>query len=629
MLIEKIKKIKRVAVIDFETTGLTPYKGSRIFAYAIGFPKLGFVNELESIEYIIKRIDNENENENKENLDYLKRFFLDTSIVKIAHNIKFELSLCRVQNIYVPDNTEWHDTMIMHQVLKNLSPSHALDSICWELCGYTKATDKLVEAQFKQRGNYQLVDHDLMLEYQRTDVERTMLLYFTLKKYIFNEKKILDNYLVEIETAKITQIEESQGINLSAESIEKLESWMLKELNNVQKEMYSLIGEYVNLNSDDTVRRLLFRKYKFPIIEFTDKGIASTDKDVLSYLQIQFKHPIFNLILKQRSYTKGLATLRSFQNFGGKELILYPNLKTCATRTSRKSSSKPNLQNVSTEAAEKNPYPVPLRKCIVPPKGYVFIVSDYKGIELRLIVNDTKEAELLNMLLVDPEADLHLPTVECFLMEKVYDIKNDSIFKAGKQKAINLKKNDPKKFKTLRKAYKNTGFCIAYGGGDDKVALTLGKRVEEIKIGSLNYRRRFEKIDKFTQRTIEEVRKNGFITTVFGMRRSVPIDKPYIGANYRIQATAAGILKRGQIKVNNYLQKNKSLRDIKLVLDVHDENIFKYPIYLLNRKDEILPYLFSEMIDMPEIDVPLRVESFVCADNWNDKEEIKVQYAKI
>lgn len=626
MKIQKQIKQKKLAVVDFETTGLTPYKGSRIFAYAIGFINLGFVNEVERIDYIVKRIDNENEKENKENLDYLKGFFLDTSIIKIGHNIKFELSFCQVHNIFIPPSTIWHDTMLMSQILNNLWLSHGLDNLTYDLCGYTKEIDKKIKQQFKLLGNYQLIDKQLMYDYQLTDIERTALLYFTFKNHIYKDRKTLENYLIEIEVVKITQHEESHGICLHKYKIKQLRKWLEDEIDKVGKSSYLLLNEYVNLNSDETIRRLLYRKYKMPILAFTDGGLPSTDKDVLSTLQIQSEHNIFELILKQRSYTKGLATLKSFEKYGGDELIIYPNLNTCATRTSRKSSSNPNLQNVSTEAAEKNPYPVPLRKCIIPPAGYVFIVSDYKGIELRLIVNDTKEPELFNMLMQDADADLHIPTMECFMMEKVYIIKNDSIFMQGVNKVKQLEKIDKKRFSVLRKVYKNTGFCVAYGGGDQKVALTLGKKYEEIKIGALNYRRRFDSINNFTKRTIEEVKKNGFITTVFGLKRSVPIDKPYIGANYRIQATAAGILKRGQIKVDNFLNKNKSLRDIKLVLDVHDENIYKFPKYLLNRKDEILPYMYSAMIDMPEVEVPLRVESFICVNNWNDKETLEVKY---
>jgi len=628
-MINKIKKIK-VSSFDVETDGLYPYHGNKVFSYCIGWPVLDNLGNPIDCRVEVRRLDNIDSEINKENWKYLQDYFKNISIVKIAHNFKFELAMLKMNGIHVPDGTVWHDTMIMSQVLRNLAPSHALDYLCWELCGYSRELDKKVKLAAKASGDkYNLVNVNLMTEYQIADGERPILLYYTFIKELMKDSRRYADYLNEIEVVKVTQWEESNGIYLSYPNIDKLVLWMESELDKVQRESYDLLKEYVNLNSDEQVRRILFRKYKMPVLKFTDSDTPkpSTDKDTLFTLREKYDHPILDLILKQRSYTKGLATIKGYLRHAKGKDHINPNINSNAARTSRKTSNRPNMQNVSADAGPKNPFPVPLRKCFRAQKGSVLLPVDYDGIEMRLIVNNTGEPELLNLMKSDPAADIHYKTVECFLMDGVFARIGDPIYKSGIQQAKELKETDLKKFKTHRKAYKGIGFCIAYGGGLDKVAVTLQKTVDEIKQGDSNYRYRFSRIAGFTQDVIERVRRDGFITTSFGRKLYVQKDKPYIGANYEIQGTAAGILKRAQVKIYDYLKTNKYLSDIKMILDVHDEIIFQYPRSLLPYKDEILPEISLLMIDMPEIEIPLRVSWSISTTKKKKKKDLEVIYA--
>jgi len=627
---KKIKTNYKLSSFDYETTGFSPYDGSEIFSYCIGWPIFNSNGDLIDCKVDVRRIDLSNKNTNKENFEYLKNYWYNTQIVKIIHNVKFEIHFTKAAKIEIPEDTIIHDTMIMSQLLRNLNPSHALDRLCEELCGYQRDLDKKVKLAGKALGNYQKIDKNLMRDYQVADGERPLLLYFTFIEQIKKDKALYKDYLNEIEVIKATQLEEERGILLHSNNIEKLTKWLNKKLNKIPTDVYNLIGEWVNLNSPDQLTRLLYRKLGFDILKFTDSTFPkpSTDKDTIFDLMDKYKDhdkaEIFNLILKQRSYTKALASIESYLKLSDDNLILHPNLNTNFAKTGRKSSSKPNLQNVSRESGLKNLFPVPLRKCFRPRRGYVIIPVDYSGIEMRLIVEHSKEPELITMLKKDPDADLHHLTLECFLMDDKFINKNDKIYKSGIINAKNLKETDLKKYKVHRGGYKNTGFGIAYGGGKERISITLMKSIEEIDIGFDNYCKRFQCIANFTHTQMEQVRKHGYIVTSFGRKLYVPRDKAYIGSNYLIQGTAAGIHKRGQVKVQKLLSSRKMYKDIHIILDVHDELMLEYPRKLLKYKDEILPEINRVMINMKEIEVPLRAEFSICTTSWNDKVDLEV-----
>jgi len=616
-----------VSSFDYETTGLSTFNDAEIFSYCIGWPIFNKKHEMIAAEVEVKRLDTPSSAVNAANLQYLKDYWKNTSVKKIIHNAKFELHFTKAANIYIPDNTIIHDTMIMSQLLRNLNPSHALDYLAWELAGYSRELDERVKAAFKSYGNYQKIPEYLMHPYQVADGERPLLLYFTMIESLRKDKLLYQDYLNEIEVIKATQIEEQNGLMIHTKNITRLRSWLENELDKIAFDTYKLMNEYVNLNSPPQVSRLLYKKLGFGIMRFIKDSYPpspATDKDALFELNRIHKHPIFDLIFKQRSYQKALTVLKGYVNFADANLKVHTNLNTNSTNTGRKSSSRPQLHNVNNEKALKNPFPVALRKCFRPEKGYVLIPVDYSGIQMRLVIGDCKEPELYSMLQKNPDADTHHPTVECFLMDGIFKKKGDKIFKSGIKIAKDLLLNDSKRYNVVRKAYKSTGFSVAFGGGLWSVAEINMKTVEEITTGYYNYINRFERIANFSQSKEEEVKEKGYIITKFGRKLYVPRDRAYMGVNYFAQGTEAGILKRAHVRLQRLLSNTPAYKGITIVLDVHDELLFQYPRTLLKYKEEILPVFYHTMVDMPEIEIKLRCEFSICTNNWNDKKDLIV-----
>jgi len=585
-----------ICSIDFETTGLSPYNtDSIVFAYSIGYQD-------GTIE--VYRVDLDDYKKNIANWNRLKEFFKNVLIGKTAHNLKFELGFLHKHNIEVPKNTIWHDTMIMSQMLRNNAPSHALDRLCWELSRgtYKMDTDLEVKLQAKAYGNYQKVPEYLMKKYQALDAERGIILCDLFLPEIEEKEKLLIDYINEIELIKATRQMESSGITLDREETDRLIVWLTNELKKVDKETYVLLGEDVNLMSPEDVSEILFERYECPIITISTKSRKpKVDKEVILSLRSLFpENPIFNLILRTRSYVKGLAMVKSYKKFAGESGIIHPNIKTNHAITGRQASSNPNLQNVSKEAVLKNPYPVPARKCFRPPLDEVLYLVDYSGIEIRLIIDATGEPYM--MKLIKEGGDPHVVAAECFY---------------GK---VFTNEKDPKQKKVLRSAAKNGQFAIAYGAGLSKLATTLGLSIMEARPGYESYKRRFKLIANATNLTASIIREQGYIETPYGRNLKVNPSKAYAGFNNLIQHIAAIILKRAQVRLYRYFSEvwdNK----LQMVLPIHDEIIFSCTNKYVKHENIFVPQVSRIMTTIEEINAPLAVEWKKTTSTWDKAKE--------
>lgn len=628
---------------DIETTGLCPYTGSRIFAYCIGD---------ESGNVDVYRINPKNNF-----IKALKSLFIPSEPTGIIiHNAKFELSFLDVYNIRINRNVEIHDTMIMSQLLRNNAPSHKLDYLAWELCGYeietplgtfkSKDIDKVVNQEAGKNGiqrgkglkpipRYDRVNKTLMHWYQVADGQRPMLLFLGWIEYFKKNPKLWEIYRYEIEYLKIAQKMEKQGINISVKNCKKLLNELEPKVSKIEKQITKLLGKEINLDSDAQIQKALYVARKLPVVKRSEKtGLPSTDKDTLLKLYEKTKDEILHLILQHRSYTKnGIVRINGstkgkekngFLQLMGPDNVIHHSINTNEASTGRQSIRKPSLQNTPKSAALKNIYPVPLRNCIEAPKGYMLLSTDYSGIEMRLIIDAAQETELIEYLNTDPSADMHHPTVECFMMQDYFTNQKSEVFKKGIYLADKLRKTDKEKYKILRGAYKNTGFCIGYGGGTDKVAFTLGKNVDEILVGDTNYRKRFPKIANFSRQLIKIVQIDGYVKTGFGRMLRVPKNKAYISSNYCIQGTAAEILKRAMTKVYTWQKKEKLIKYLIPILPIHDEQMFILSRELDNERNDICQEITKIMIDFPEISVPLATDWKCSYTTWENAKEFNI-----
>lgn len=595
---------------DFETTGVNPYKGNQAFSMAICYPNM----KKEIIDF--RKSSKGSYFADKKNWKKVQNYFNDTSLAKVAHNLLFEKAFLKRHNIEIPDNTIFHDSMVIHQILRNDHPSHALDYIAWEYGKWPRDLDKTVSAIGKING-YHRVSKKLMHPYQLGDVERCLCLFNVFHADLLQYPIRYRDYLNELLIIDVTERMQETGLGLNKTEAYKLlktvEGWLLE----TQERVEQLTGRYYNLNSTSPLHYLLFEKLKLPVLEYTKTGRPKVDKTVLFKYKEKYidnnpnpedrkKYELINLIFKTRSYIKGIANLKSYIKFAGESGILHPSIKSNHAKTGRAASENPNSQNIQKEKSANVPFPIPARNIFYAPDGFIYYLVDYAGIEMRLIVDAVKEAEMM-YILNHGDGDLHAPVASLFF-GSIFDNELDRKLK-----------------KTIRSKAKNVNFAIPYGVGEDKAYIMLmpyAKSMKHTRDLLEKYEKTYPKIFNYSNSVSDEVKRNGYVETAFGRVLRINRNDAYMGGNYKIQGTGAQVLKHAEVKIDRYSK--EVWRDrIRMVITIHDELLIRVP-KRLERFEHVYIRDMSEIMthfDKKHIGVKLDVEWKKTYTSWADAQE--------
>jgi len=311
--------------------------------------------------------------------------------------------------------------------------------------------------------------------------------------------------------------------------------------------------------------------------------------------------PLLDDVIEYRSWTRGQSILASYLDFRDDEGAIHPNIRTCGAVTGREACADPNLQNVEKEGRIRNPFPVPARRCFRPRPGFVNFHADYAGIEMRILIHYSDDPKMLDCL-NNGDGDVHSLAAAVFYGRRFTE------------------ETDKKKRKSLRDAAKNANFAIPYGASAAKVAATLALPLSDAKVKYGIYKATFPGLAGLS-RTIEGwVKRDGFVRTAFGRIIHVPKSKAYIGTNYMVQGTAADILKRAQVRLGPWLERETGGR-VRMILPIHDELIIEVPRDMLGVCPELFRGIRREMIRdfMPPLKVPLDVEVDYTIRDWATK----------
>ena len=375
---------------------------------------------------------------------------------------------------------------------------------------------------------------------------------------------------------------EIAGIRVEKSGLKQYGIEMTRKAEAVKQEVIELAGEEFNIGSPKQLAHILFEKLGLSSGRKTKNGF-STDADVLETLAQQ--HPIVEKVLLYRQYSKLISTYcEGLTKQIAEDGRIHTTFIQTETRTGRISSAEPNLQNipVKTELGRQ------LREFFVAEPGHVLLDADYSQIELRVLAavagDENMKAAFSDGL------DIHTKTAS-----EVFGLPTNMINS------------------TLRSRAKAVNFGIVYGIGAFSLSRDIGVTVSEADKYIKNYLAAYPAIAKFLTDTVEQAKKDGFVTTYFGRRRPLP----ELGSsnnnirnfgeraakNTAIQGTAADIIKIAMVKVAKRL-KDERLK-AKLVLQVHDELIVEAPIDEADRAARILD---EEMEHAANLGVPLRAD---------------------
>ena len=137
----------------------------------------------------------------------------------------------------------------------------------------------------------------------------------------------------------------------------------------------------------------------------------------------------------------------------------------------------------------------------------------------------------------------------------------------------------------MRSRAKTINFGIIYGMGPHRLARETGISFGEAQDFISSYFEVFSGVKAYIERTLEEARQTGFVSTLLGRKRrieEISSANPQmramaenIATNTPIQGTAADLIKKAMIDIHREIESG-ALRSA-MILQVHDELVFDVP----------------------------------------------------
>ncbi|MHA1539503.1 MAG: DNA polymerase I [Alphaproteobacteria bacterium] len=526
-------------------------------------------------------------------VEKLKPVLEDPSILKIGHNIKYDLLI--LKNIGLEAKSV-EDTMLMSYVLDAGKHRHNLDDLAKIHFDHTNI--KFAEVVEKGK-TFADIAPQKALDYAAEDAEVTLRLYTMLKPALIQAKLYTVYQQIERPLIPVIVEMESNGVKLDVALLKGLTDSFSIKIKEIEGKIYAMAGEEFNIGSPKQLGTILFEKMGIEGAKKSKKtGNFSTGVAILENL-VADGHEIATEILEWRMLSKLVSTYTEAlpKQVNAKTGRIHTSFSMAATTTGRLSSSNPNIQNIPIRNEEGRE----IRKAFIPAAGKTFLAIDYSQVELRLLA-EMADLPDLKQAFADG-VDIHALTAS-----QVFGIPLDQIDKETRRRA------------------KAINFGIIYGMGAFGLSKQLGCTRVEAAAYIEAYFEAYAGIKEFMESTKDFARANGYVETLFGRRCFTPEINSKNGTfrqfaerqaiNAPIQGTAADIMKRAMIHVEKAIQAQNL--PAKTLLQVHDELLFEVETDALEAvKAALIPVMENAAAPTLNLSVKLVADAGTGA-NWNE-----------
>ena len=579
LLVEKMMK-QEIVAFDTETEGLNALE-TDIVGISFSWQKgIGYYLPIKN-----------NKSAHEKSFETLRPFFESTEIIKVGHNIKFDIQVLHKYNVKV--SSPIYDTMVAHYLI-NPDMRHNLDTLSESYLNYSPISiESLIGKKGKNQISMRDVSIDKITDYASEDADITLQL-----KSIFDKEIEVNNlskifYDIEIPMINVLSEMETEGIKIDTSYLEKLDKEFEEDLEKLKKEIFKKSGEEFNLNSPKQLGEILFDKLKLVSKpKKTKTGQYSTSEEVLSSLAND--HKIIEDILEWRSLDKLQNTyVKSLPNeVSSLTNRVHSSFNQTVTTTGRLSSNNPNLQNIPIRTANGQK----IRRAFIPRgSDYILMAADYSQIELRVIASMSNEENMIDAFVNNQ--DIHTMTAS-----KIYNVDPENVTREQRGNA------------------KTVNFGIIYGVSAFGLSQQTDLNRSESKVMIDNYFLNYPGLKKYMSDQIDFARNNGYVETIMGRRRYLQninsqnnmlrSSSERNAINAPIQGSAADIIKIAMININSELKK-QSLKS-KMLLQVHDELVFDVH---KSEKDQIQDIVKTTMESAVKLKVPLKID-LEFGKNW-------------
>jgi DNA polymerase-1 len=563
---------------DTETTGLNPLKAD-IIGMSFSFKK----NEAYYVHI--------EEGQEQNIVDQFKVFFENTSLEKIAQNLKYDYKVLAKYGVHI--QAPIFDTMLAHYLLEP-DQRHNMDVLAQNYLNYSPIS---IETLIGKKGKNQLSMRQAPLEqlcpYACEDADITFQLKEIFQKKLEGGKSYEVFKNIEMPLTPILSAMEMEGIKIDVEALadfsKELEGKIVQLNDNVQE----LAGTPFNLASPKQLGQILFEHLKLvDKPKKTKTGQYSTSEETL--LKLKGKHAIIDDILEFRqlqklksTYVDALPELADTESHR-----IHTTYQQAVAATGRLSSVNPNLQNIPIRSEKGRE----VRKAFVPRnEDFTLLAADYSQIELRLMAHLSQDEGMLSAF--QNGEDIHSATAA-----KVYQVELEQVSREQRSHA------------------KMVNFGIIYGISAFGLSQRLGIKRGDAKEIIDNYFMQYPKVKNYMDLSIEQAREKGYVETIMGRKRMLndinsrnAVVRGYAernAINAPIQGSAADIIKLAMIHVSEAL-KGQNFQS-RMLLQVHDELVFDVHISEVDRFTGLVKEKMEKAISLS---VPLDVELGL-GTNW-------------
>jgi DNA polymerase-1 len=479
----------------------------------------------------------------------------DPCVLKVLQNAKFDMQVLRREGFPLPAPVD--DSMLISFVQEAGLHGHGMDELSRLHLGHSPISYDEVTGTGRNRIGFAEVPIDRATAYAAEDADVTLRLWELLHPRLRLTKSLALYEQVERRLIPILLDMERAGVMVDADDLRRMSVDFEQRMVVMERDCHRLAGFEFNVGSPKQLGEVLFDKMGLSGGRRMKTGAWGTDSSVLQSLADQ-GHELPARILEWRQLQKLKSTYADalVNEINPETGRVHTCFAMAIAATGRLSSTDPNLQNIPIRTEEGSR----IRHAFVAEPGNLLVSADYSQIELRLLAH-VADIPALRESFARGE-DIHART-------------------ASEVFGIPMQGMDP----MTRRRAKAINFGIIYGISGFGLARQLGTTAGEARGYIDAYFARYPGIRAYMERTKEEARINGYVTSPFGRRCWIagiadrnPARRGYAerqAINAPLQGGAADIIKRAMVRLPKAMRE-AGLRAT-LLLQVHDELLFEAP----------------------------------------------------
>ena len=523
-------------------------------------------------------------------LSLLKPVLENPAIQKVGQNFKYDLTIFARNGIDVQGVA--FDTMLESYVL-NSTGRHNMDDLAKRYLGHQTISFEEIAGKGKNQLTFNQIPLEQAAEYAAEDADVTMKLQQVLWEKLSKEPT-LEKLFKEMELPLLGVLSrmERRGVLIDSNALFLQSNEIANRLSELEEQAYVLAGQPFNLASTKQLQEILFDKLGLPVIQKTPKGAPSTNEEVLE--ELAFSHELPKVLVEHR----GLSKLKSTYTDKLPQMVnpqtgrVHTSYHQAVTATGRLSSSDPNLQNIPIRNEEGRR----IRQAFIAREGFTVVAADYSQIELRIMAHLSQDQGLINAF--TQGKDIHRSTAA-----EIFGVALDEVTSEQRRNA------------------KAINFGLIYGMSAFGLSRQLGIGRADAQSYMDLYFKRYPGVQTFMHDIREKAKAQGYVETLFGRRLYLPDINSSNGMrrkaaervaiNAPMQGTAADIIKRAMIQLDQKLQNDP---DIAMIMQVHDELVFEV------RSEKVAFYselIKTQMESAADLVVPLIVDVGQ-GSNWDE-----------